>query len=187
MIAAATTGFLTSFALILAIGAQNAFVLRQGILKQHVFAICLTCAASDALLIGLGVAGFGGLIVLFPNLPIIMRIGGAGFLLEAAKSGGSLRAAVLTCLMLTWLNPHVYLDTLGLIGAISTQYQPGILKAAFATGAIIASFSFFFSLGYGAKFISPYMQSARSWQVLYVGVGILMWVLAAGLILDSGI
>lgn len=204
MIAAATTGFLTSFALILAIGAQNAFVLRQGILKQHVFAICLTCAASDALLIGLGVAGFGGLIVLFPNLPIIMRIGGAGFLLvyggmrfwaawrgeghlEAAKSGGSLRAAVLTCLMLTWLNPHVYLDTLGLIGAISTQYQPGILKAAFGVGAIIASFSFFFSLGYGAKLISPYMQSARSWQVLDVGVGILMWVLAAGLILDSGI
>lgn len=204
MIAALTTGFLTSFALILAIGAQNAFVLRQGILRQHVFAICLTCALSDAILIGLGVAGFGALIAVFPNLPIIMRIGGAVFLLgygamrflaawrgeahlELGRPGGSLRAAVLTCLALTWLNPHVYLDTLGLIGAISTQYEPVALKTAFTIGAVFASFLFFFSLGYGASFMSPIMQSARAWQILDVSVGLLMWVLAAGLILGAGV
>jgi len=202
MIAAATTGFLTSFVLILAIGAQNAFVLRQGILQQHVFAVALTCALSDALLIGFGVAGFGGLIILFPSLPQIMRIGGAVFLLVygglrfwaawrgggqlgSAQTTGGLWAAIATCLVLTWLNPHVYLDTLGLIGAISTQFEPLAEKTSFAIGAVFASFIFFFSLGYGAKLISPYMQSSRSWQILDVCVGVLMWSLAAGLILES--
>ncbi len=204
MIAAATTGFLTSFALILAIGAQNAFVLRQGILRQHVFAVCLTCALSDAILIALGVVGFGGLIALFPNLPHIMRIGGAVFLLTygtlrfwaayqggehlgKAKSSGNRRSAIFTCLVLTWFNPHVYLDTLGLIGAVSTQYEPLLPKTSFAIGAISASFLFFFSLGYGAKLISPFMQSSKAWRILDILVGSLMWVLALGLILESGI
>ena len=202
MIAAATTGFLTSFALILAIGAQNAFVLRQGILRQHVFAVALTCALSDAILISAGVAGFGALIALFPSLPLFMQLGGGGFLLiygalrlraawrgeshlEAAKPATSLRATILTCLILTWLNPHVYLDTLGLIGAVSTQYAALSSKVAFTIGATFSSFLFFFSLAYGAKFISRFMQSSRSWQVLDLGIGILMWMLAAGLILGA--
>jgi len=200
MIAAASTGFFTAFALILAIGAQNAFVLRQGLRRQHVFAVALTCAVSDAILIVLGVAGFGVLVAQFPSLPLIMRYAGAAFLvaygalrffaawkgeahLEAAKPAASLRATLLTCLMLTWLNPHVYLDTLGLLGAISTQFETLALKIVFAISAVAASFTFFFSLAYGARLMSPIMQSNRAWQVMDVGIGILMWLLAAGLIL----
>ncbi len=200
MIAAASTGFFTAFALILAIGAQNAFVLRQGLLGRHVFAVALTCALSDALLITAGVAGFGALVTQFPSLPLIMRFAGAAFLLgygalrfwaawkgqshlEAAKPATSLRATILTCLMLTWLNPHVYLDTLGLLGAVSTQFEGFALKATFTIFATLASFTFFFSLAYGAKLMQSLMQSNRAWQIMDVGIGALMWLLAAGLIL----
>jgi len=203
MIAAFTTGFLTSFALILAIGAQNAFVLRQGIMRQHIFAVALTCALSDAILIGAGVAGFGTIVALFPGLPTIMRLGGAAFLLvygalrlAAAWRGGghlsmpdstnSLRKTVMTCLVLTWLNPHVYLDTLGLIGAVSTSFEPVSEKALFTIGAVLASFVFFFSLAYGAKLMSRFMMSDRAWRIMDVGIGLLMWALAVGLILGSG-
>lgn len=202
MTAAFTTGFLTGFVLILAIGAQNAFVLHQGLTRHHIFAVCLTCALSDAILIALGVAGFGSLITLFPGLPIFMRFAGAAFLvvygalrlraawlgqsqLEAGAKSGSLRATVITCLMLTWLNPHVYLDTLALLGAVSTQYTGLSGKISFATGAIVASFTFFFSLGYGAKLMLPIMKSARAWQIMDTLVGLLMWALAAGLILST--
>ncbi|NOR62340.1 MAG: LysE family transporter, partial [Rhodobacteraceae bacterium] len=197
---AAVTGFFTAFALILAIGAQNAFVLRQGLLGHHVFAVALTCALSDAILIALGVAGFGALVEQFPSLPLIMRFAGAAFLvgygalrfyaawkggghLEAAKPAASLRATIITCLMLTWLNPHVYLDTLGLLGAISTQFESTSSKVVFAISAVTASFTFFFSLAYGAKLMSPIMQSNRAWQIMDVGIGGLMWLLALGLIL----
>ena len=200
MIAAATTGFFTAFSLILAIGAQNAFVLRQGLLERHVFAVALTCALSDALLITAGVAGFGALVTQFPGLPLIMRYAGAAFLLgygalrfwaawkgqshlAATKPATSLRATILTCLMLTWLNPHVYLDTLGLLGAVSTQFEGIALKTTFAIFATLASFVFFFSLAYGAKLMQRFMQSNRAWQGMDVGIGALMWLLAAGLIL----
>ena len=131
---AAVAGFALGFSLILAIGAQNAFVLRQGLRNSHVFAVCLTCALSDAVLIATGVAGFGALVSAAPGLETAMRIGGAGFLiwygartLRAAWIGGEvleagsgeaarLRPALLTCLALTWLNPHVYLDTVVLLG-----------------------------------------------------------------------
>ena len=196
------TGFFTSFALILAIGAQNAFVFRQGLLGHHLFAVALTCAASDAILIALGVAGFGVLVEQFPSLPIAMRYAGAAFLfvygalrllaaykgnghLEMGKPAGSLRATVLTCLALTWLNPHVYLDTLGLLGAVSTQYEPISSKVIFGISAISASFVFFFSLAYGAKLMQKVMQSARAWQLMDLGIGVLMWLLAAGLILSD--
>jgi L-lysine exporter family protein LysE/ArgO len=202
MIAAATTGFFTAVALILAIGAQNAFVLRQGLMRQHVFAVALTCALSDAILIAAGVAGFGILVTRFPDLPIIMRYAGATFLfgygalrffaawkgsshIANAKPAASLRATILTCLMLTWLNPHVYLDTLGLLGAVSTQFEGAVLKLAFGASAVLSSFVFFFSLAYGAKLMSSVMQSSRAWQVMDVGIGALMWVLALGLILES--
>jgi L-lysine exporter family protein LysE/ArgO len=202
MIAAASTGFFTAFALILAIGAQNAFVLRQGLMRQHVLAVALTCALSDAILITAGVAGFGVLVEQFPSLPLLLRYAGAAFLfgygalrflaawqgqsqLDTAKPATSLRATIMTCLMLTWLNPHVYLDTLGLLGAISTRFVAVSDKIAFGVSAVIASFIFFFSLAYGAKLMSNFMRSKRAWQVMDVGIGGLMWLLALGLILES--
>ena len=199
MLAAATTGFLTSFALILAIGAQNAFVLKQGILRSHVFWVCLTCAVSDALLISAGVVGFGVIVTQFPSLPFIMSIGGGAFLIfyglsrfVAAYKGNDQEAlstkslalgpTMLICLALTWLNPHVYLDTLGLVGAVSTQFTEVGSKAAFGIGAILASFVFFFSLGYSARFLAPVMQTPRIWQILDVLIGLLMLYLAYGLL-----
>ncbi len=163
MIAVAATGFFTGFSLILAIGAQNAFVLRQGILRQHVFWLCLVCAVSDAILIVFGVAGFGAMVNLWPSLPAIMAAAGAAFLLvygglrfkaawqgsvlsETAPTGSSVTQTLLVGLALTWLNPHVYLDTLGLIGAVSTRYLLPTEKLVFALAAASASFTFFFSL-----------------------------------------
>jgi len=199
MSAAVLNGFFTSLALILAIGAQNAFVLRQGILRRHVFWVVLACALSDALLISAGVAGFAGVVTAFPALPRLMALAGAGFLLvygflkfRAAWRGGdaqavagqgtSLRAALATTLALTWLNPHVYLDTLGLIGAVSVQYDSIRDKTGFAGGAIAASFLFFFALGFGARFLAPLMKNPRTWQILDVLIGVLMLYLAIGLL-----
>lgn len=202
MILAASTGFLTAFSLILAIGAQNAFVLRQGMLRQHVFALCLLCALSDAVLISLGVAGFGWMVTLNPNLPRMMALGGAAFLfvygilrfLEAYRGTYKIGAAsgerrlwqtLLTGLALTWLNPHVYLDTLGLIGAVSTGFVPLAQKIVFALAAISASFVFFFALGYGARLLAPLLQTARAWRVFDILIGILMWTIAAGLVISG--
>ena len=199
---AGTTGFATAFSLILAIGAQNAFVLRQGLMRAHVFAVCLVCAASDALLITAGILGFGSIVSLWPGFPKIMAWAGGAFLigyaalrLRAAFTGGvaieleaqarPLMPALMTCLALTWLNPHVYLDTLGLIGAVSTQYDWGPEKWAFGIGAVLSSFVFFFSLGYGARLLTPIMRSARAWRILDFGIGVLMLVLAAVLIASA--
>ena len=196
ILAPALTGFATAFSLILAIGAQNAFVLRQGLLKTHVFALCLFCAVSDAVLITAGVLGFGALVEAWPALPRIMALGGAVFLfvygtlrfhaawkgdyaMQIAGRSGSLGATLAAAAAFTWLNPHVYLDTLGLIGAISTNFPPGLPKTAFAVGAVSASFVFFFSLGYGARLLAPLMQSARAWRVLDLIIGATMWALAA--------
>lgn len=188
---AALTGYATSFSLILAIGAQNAFVLRQGLKREHVFIVSLICALSDAVLITAGVLGFGAIVEVWPLFPLIMSYAGAAFLLayglirfKAAWVGGQeldvsgqaqpLAAAVLTCLALTWLNPHVYLDTLGLLGAVSTQYDWGPEKTAFGIAAVFSSFTFFFGLGYGARLLTPIMQSARAWQILDVLIGCVM-------------
>ncbi|SEQ24128.1 LysE/ArgO family amino acid transporter [Thalassovita taeanensis] len=189
-------GFGLGLSLIIAIGAQNAFVLRQGILRAHVFAICLTCALSDAALIAAGVAGFGGLVQALPWLEPVMRWGGAVFLLvygarafwsawrgdealEASKGrGGSLKAALLTCLALTWANPHVYLDTVVLLGSVSAQYD----ALGFALGAMSASFVFFFTLGYGARLLVPVFARPGAWRALDMFVGAVMWVIAAGLV-----
>jgi L-lysine exporter family protein LysE/ArgO len=199
MISAAVTGFLTSISLILAIGAQNAFVLRQGLLRTHVFAVCLFCGLSDALLIALGVAGFGYIVDLAPWLPDVMAYGGAAFLilygstrlyavwigeyaLQIQGQAAALWPTLGVIAALTWLNPHVYLDTLGLIGAVSTQYiEPG-QKWAFGIAAIAASFVFFFSLGYGARFLAPYMKSAHTWRFLDLFIGLTMFAIAAGLL-----
>lgn len=199
MFGPALVGFSTGFSLILAIGAQNAFVLRQGLLRKHVFWLCLLCAVSDALLIAAGVAGFGALVHAFPALPRVMALAGAAFLFAygalrfwAAYRGdyhmtlsgqsASLTVTLTTAAAFTWLNPHVYLDTLGLVGAISTQYVDMARKWAFGTGAMLASFVFFFGLGYGARLMAPIMQSARSWRILDNLIGVVMWALATKLL-----
>jgi L-lysine exporter family protein LysE/ArgO len=199
MISAAVTGFFTAFSLILAIGAQNAFVLQQGLRRQHVFALCLLCAVSDALLITAGVAGFGWLVTLNPQFPSLMAAAGAAFLVvygglrfraawrgskEASVTNVSkgLGAVLLTGFALTWLNPHVYLDTLGLIGAVSTRFEVPGEKLAFAIAAVFASFVFFFSLGYGARLLAPVMQTPAAWRVFDTVIGVTMWVIAAGLL-----
>ncbi len=191
-------GFALSFSLILAIGAQNAFVLRQGLRGQHVLAVVLTCAISDAILITIGVAGFAAVNEAIPGLAPLMRWGGAAFLfvygalsfraafgadgaLEPADSGaGALGRAVGTVLALTWLNPHVYLDTVILLGSISIQYEGQQL--AFGLGAVMASFVFFFSLGYGARLLRPLFAKPMAWRVLEGVVGVTMWAIAVKLV-----
>ncbi len=199
LIAPALTGFATGFSLILAIGAQNAFVLRQGLARAHVFWLCLLCAVSDALLITAGVFGFGAIVTVYPMLPQIMAWSGAAFLivygalrlwaawqgtyaLQIAGKSAGLWATLGTAAAFTWLNPHVYLDTLGLVGAVSTQYIEIAAKTAFGIGAVSASFVFFFGLGYGARFLAPVMQSARAWRMLDLLIGLVMWALAAKLL-----
>ena len=190
-------GFLLGFSLILAIGAQNAFVLRQGLRREHVFPLVMTCAVSDAILIAAGVAGFGSLAQAMPWFETVMRYGGALFLtwyglrsLSSAWQGGavmeieegrraSLQSVLLTVLAFTWLNPHVYLDTVVLIGSISAQYED---RATFAIGAMTASFVFFFSLGYGARILSPVFTRPRAWQVLDLLIGVVMLAIAAKLV-----
>lgn len=202
MFGAAVTGYFTAFSLILAIGAQNAFVLRQGLLRSHVFAICLFCAVSDAVLIAAGVAGFGAMVGALPWLPRVMSLGGAAFLIiygamrfratwrgdyEMVLDGISMALipALATCAAFTWLNPHVYLDTLGLVGAVSTSFEPGAQKWAFGIAATAASFTFFFGLGYGARLLQPVMQSARAWRWLDVLIGVVMWGIAVKLLLPT--
>ncbi|MBA85293.1 LysE/ArgO family amino acid transporter [Thalassobius sp. S69A] len=191
-------GFGLGLSLILAIGAQNAFVLRQGVRREHVFAVCLTCALSDALLIAAGVSGFGALVTKLPWLEPLMRWGGAAFLivygarafwaawrggahLDAAQAGrASLKGVLLTCLLLTWANPHVYLDTVVLLGSVAAQYAD---RLNFALGAMTASFVFFFSLGYGARLLAPLFARPVAWRILDVLVGLIMWTVAASLLL----
>ncbi len=194
---AALAGFFLGLSLIVAIGAQNAFVLRQGLQGRHVLAICLTCAASDALLIAAGVGGFTNIISSIGWLDPLLRYGGAAFLafyglrsLRSAASGNSaltvrgdaeqsLAAALLTCLALTWLNPHVYLDTVVLLGSISTRY-PG-KEFAFAAGATSASFLFFFSLGYGARLLRPIFARPAAWRLLDGLIALVMGTIAFNL------
>jgi L-lysine exporter family protein LysE/ArgO len=195
---AAVAGFALGLSLILAIGAQNAYVLRQGLRRSHVLAVCLTCALSDAILITAGVAGFGWLVQSAPWLEPAMRWLGAAFLLvygamsfRAALAPGrlvaaegkviGLRGAILTALALTWLNPHVYLDTVVLLGSVASGWDGQ--RIAFALGATTASFVFFFSLGYGARALAPLFARPAAWRVLDALVGGTMWAIAAGLVL----
>ncbi|MCW2244260.1 LysE/ArgO family amino acid transporter [Azospirillum canadense] len=198
MLSAFVPGLLLGLSLIVAIGAQNAFVLRQGLRGEHVLAVCLTCALSDAVLILAGVGGFAQAGAWVPWLETAIRYAGAAFLLvyglrsfrAAVRSGGALTpaaavpaglgATLLTCLALTWLNPHVYLDTVVLVGSVSTQFAAG--KHAFALGAMTASFLFFFSLGYGARLLRPVFARPGAWRVLDVGIGVVMCTIAATLV-----
>jgi L-lysine exporter family protein LysE/ArgO len=195
---AAINGYFVALSLILAIGAQNAFVLRQGLRREHVAAVVAVCAGSDALLIAVGVAGFGAISAAIPAFATVMLWAGAAFLLvygalrfQAAWRGGAalmpqagggapLRSVLATCLVLTWANPHVYLDTVVLIGSIAAQYDPH--RMAFGLGAISASASFFAALGFGARALGPLFARPRAWVVLEVVIGCVMWAIAANLV-----
>jgi L-lysine exporter family protein LysE/ArgO len=194
------SGFLLGLSLIVAIGAQNAFVLRQGLRREHVFAVCAVCALSDLALIAAGVAGFGALVTAMPWAAPAMRYGGGLFLAAygarslwaAWRNGGgldpaadepkSLGVTILTCLAFTWLNPHVYLDTVVLLGSISTGYAGQ--RVAFAAGAGTSSVLFFFTLGYGARLLRPLFANPRAWRVLDVFIGVTMLALAVKLVLE---
>ncbi|KIT16072.1 LysE/ArgO family amino acid transporter [Jannaschia aquimarina] len=189
------SGFGLGLSLILAIGAQNAFVLRQGLRGEHVLPVVLTCALSEIVLISIGVLGFGTLVARAPWAVEAMRWGGVAFLLvyaaiaarrawiggAALRPGGqmtSLRAALLTCLAVTWLNPHAWLDTVVLLGSVSTQAEvPGL----FGAGAIVAAAVFFFSLGFGARLLRPIFARPAAWRALDAGIALVMTVIAVGL------
>lgn len=190
MFSAALSGFLLGASLIIAIGAQNAFILRQGLLREHVFLLSLICALSDALLITAGVAGLGTLIAQSPTLISVVTLGGAAFLfwyasiafrralhpevLKAANTGnGNLKVAIGTVLALTFLNPHVYLDTVVLLGGLSARFE-GWNRAAYGAGAALASFIWFFGLGYGARLLQPIFAKPTAWRVLDVLIGLVM-------------
>lgn len=190
-------GFLLGGSLIIAIGAQNAFVLRQGILRQHVFILCLMCSLFDALLILIGVLGIGAIIESMPSLLFAIRLMGAAFLLWYAsvalrralnpesmtiegEGEGSLKVAVLTCLAFTLLNPHVYLDTVLLIGASAPSESTA--RTAYTVGAMLASFVWFFSLGYGARLLAPVFQNPKAWQVLDGMIAFVMLIIALSLL-----
>ena len=193
------SGFALGFSLILAIGAQNAFILRQGIRGEHVGPVVLVCIISDGLLILAGVAGFGALSEAVPVFETVMRWGGAAFLLSYGalafwrawaandalavdgSAGQSLKAAIATVLALTWLNPHVYLDTVVLLGSVSAQF--GQERWVFALGSVVASTMIFLCLGYGARLLQPVFARPGAWRLLDAGVGALMWTLALYLIL----
>ena len=196
--AAAIAGFFLGGSLIVAIGAQNAFILRQGLVRSHVFAVCLIAASSDAMLIAAGIAGLGTLVARSPILIAAVTLGGAGFLFgyaalalrralhphglaAADRASGSLWAAVTTCLALTFLNPHVYLDTVLLIGGLSGQYD-GQARLAFGIGAVTASFVWFFGLGYGARLLAPIFIKPVAWRVLDLLIAAIMAILGAGLL-----
>lgn len=199
MIEAAFAGFRLGFGLILAIGGQNALVLRQGIRREHVFAVCLFCALSDAVLIAAGVSGFAAASVSAPWLAPALKWAGVAFLawygfrslrsalrphggLSAAEGGAESLGKVLAMIAaMTWLNPHVYLDTVVLLGSVSAQYPGRAL--AFAAGAVSASFTFFFGLGFGARLLAPIFARPRAWQVLDGIVAATMWSLAIGVAL----
>lgn len=198
--ASALAGFSLGGGLIVAIGAQNAFVLRLGLLRSHVFTICLLCALSDAVLIVLGIAGLGTLVQRSPLLLTGVTYGGALFLFVyglmafrrvftpeamklAQKEALTLGAAVATALAFTFLNPHVYLDTVLLLGSFSAKYM-GQERLAFGFGAVMASFVWFFGLGYGARLLAPLFSRPLAWQVLDLLIGSVMWTLAVSLLIS---
>ncbi|MCT1478162.1 L-lysine exporter [Microbacterium sp. p3-SID336] len=205
--------------LIVAIGAQNVFVLRQGIRREHVLAVVIVCAVSDAVLIVAGVAGLGFLLQSAPWLVVVARWAGAGFLLgygllaarrawrggeelvvdapaapptavgstgatavqTAARTGTRLAPVVLTTLALTWLNPHVYLDTVLMLGSIAATH--GDQRWLFAAGAIAASVLWFTALGFGARHLGRWLRTPRSWRILDAVIAVIMVTLAISLVL----
>ncbi|CCG01670.1 LysE/ArgO family amino acid transporter [Blastococcus saxobsidens] len=195
---AALAGLGMGLSLIVAIGAQNAFVLRQGLRLEHVTAVVAVCAVSDAVLILAGVAGNAWLSARLPEAVTVIRVAGAAFLLGyavlaarralrpssiAVDAGGTrngLLATVLTCMALTWLNPHVYLDTVLLLGSVAESR--GIGKWWFAVGAAVGSVVWFSALGYGARLLRPLFARPAAWRVLDAGIAVVMALLGLALL-----
>lgn len=204
------------FSLIVAIGAQNLFVLRQGLRRERVVLVATICAVSDAILIALGVSGIGLVLQAVPWLVGVVRWAGAAFLVgygllaarrawrpsgdtleaedaeasslsRAGSVGGSVRVATktlpiaLTCLALTWLNPHVYLDTVFLLGSIANTH--GEARWIFAAGAMAASVIWFFALAFGARFLSRWLSTPRSWRILDAVIAVIMIAMGVSLVL----
>ena len=196
MIYAFLTGFILGFSLILAIGAQNSFVLRQGLIGRHVFIVALFCALSDALLIIIGVAGisiflnyidlvsdwlFGISAIWLAGYGLLRlrdAVIGKSVLIAENSSVNGLASTLSFLVVLTFANPHVYLDTVVLIGSVSQQFPDNNTKLSYVLGASIASFVFFFSLAYGAKFLSPVMQRPIAWRLLDSFIAFVMFGLA---------
>jgi L-lysine exporter family protein LysE/ArgO len=181
MLLAMAAGFGTGLSLIVAIGAQNAFVLRQGIRRHAVLTVVAICAVSDAVLIALGVAGVGSVVRAQPVALTVVGLAGGAFLVgygvlalrrvfrpaaltATGDAAGSTRGAVLTCLTMTWLNPHVYLDTVLLLGSVAATH--GALRWDFGLGAVIASICWFAALGFGARLLRGFFSRPGSWRVL---------------------
>ncbi len=201
LLSAAAEGFLLGASLIVAIGAQNAFVLRQGLARRHVLAVATVCALSDVVLIAAGVGGLGVLIREVPALLAVATLGGAAFLTAyavlsfrralrpeslapAARAEPGLAATVATCLALTFLNPHVWLDTVVLVGALSARH-PGAGATAFGAGAGLASLVWFYGLGYAARLAAPVLARPRAWRVLDTSIGVVMLAIAARLLVEA--
>ena len=201
VVSSALAGFAASVVLIVAIGAQNAFVLRQGLRREHVLPVVLICALSDLALILAGIAGLGAVVTAQPTAVVVVRWVGAAFLLgyaglaatralrptgltPAGRAPATLRATLLTCLALTYLNPHVYLDTVLLLGSVANQ-QAQDLRWWFGTGAIAASLAWFSALGFGARALRPFFARAASWRILDGLVAVVMLTLGIRLAVGS--
>ncbi|UTT63216.1 LysE/ArgO family amino acid transporter [Microcella humidisoli] len=205
--AAALAGLGLGLSLIIAIGAQNVFVLRQGIRREHVLAVVIVCAVSDAVLIAAGIAGLGAVLTVVPWLVDVVRWAGAVFLVgygmlaarrawrpsgaltvgaqpagdeQAPASRPRLRGVVLTALALTWLNPHVYLDTVFLLGSIASTWNEQ--RWLFGAGAMLGSVLWFTALGFGARYLGRWLSSPRAWRWLDAGIAIVMVAIAVSLV-----
>jgi L-lysine exporter family protein LysE/ArgO len=207
-------GLAAGLSLIVAIGAQNAFVLRQGLRREHVLPVVLVCALSDLVLIAAGTAGLGALVTGAPVLLTVVRWGGAAFLLtlatlaarRALRPGGldpasgagatSARSAVGTSLALTWLNPHVYLDTVLLLGSLAAGYaaahaggagaaDPDAARWLFGAGAMVASVAWFTALGFGARLLAPVFARPGAWRVLDGAIAVVMATIGVSLLLGG--
>jgi L-lysine exporter family protein LysE/ArgO len=199
VLTSALAGFAASAVLIIAIGAQNAFVLRQGLRREHVLPVVLTCALSDLILIMAGIGGLGAVVSARPDAVTAVRWVGAAFLLAyavlaarralrpavldpAGRSPATLRATLLTCLALTYLNPHVYLDTVLLLGSVAQQHPHRWL---FGIGAATASVAWFTALGAGARRLAPLLARPAAWRALDALIAVVMLAVATGLIVNS--
>lgn len=192
----------TGAGLIIAIGPQNAFLLKQGILRNNVFFLALFCSVADAFLISAGVSGVGGLIASIPYLLAVAKWGGSAFLfyygftafrsvlrdrtidLDDSDQRPNLKVALGILFVLTFLNPHVYVDAFLLLGSIGAQFQEHE-RPYFTIGAVLASFVWFFSLGFGAQLLTPYFQKPLAWKILDGIIGVIMWTIGALLLLPD--
>ncbi len=198
-------GFAFGLSLIMAIGAQNAFLLRQGLMRRHIFAVALFCAGSDSLLIAVGVGGSSLFIsefaaqhsaLLFGFASLWLAVYGVLRLRDAIRGGGhiahhngaqtGLVPTLTITAMVTFGNPHVYLDTVVLIGAVSLQFE-AMDKLYYALGAVTSSFVFFFSLVYGAAYLAPYMDQSNAWRILDAGIAAIMFALALSMLQAGGV